>query len=412
MRQIIAHLAKAKITALPTFIFACATLLFGLNATISPDLIGVLSAAASDSYDPWHSTALFPLYRILESQSSLIVLNAICSALAIIQHRKQQQIGLLLLIVSILAVLRLPTYVLKDNFLAYALIAGVALRFRQSLDSWVIAIFLASVAATHSLLFGLISAAAITAFSWANNGFLRSLLLALIPLLIAQTAAAFTQLQAVPLRPSAPKASIAYISDLINITKRTKTSLAIDTEFRSEKKDQFSTENCIREADERGNPINPRGVSNIDHYIMAGCVQFDNPSISLQEIFLRHLRLIYKYPKIWVDVKIEHGAQLFSRPTGDRLKRFLGFFLGPATLVLMLAVAVIFRIPPIPLAPLLLLISTLSIHLLVLLVFAPGYDYRYTFPQFISGILLSFLILEKKMDSNESKNKNTARQNF
>jgi hypothetical protein len=185
-------------------------------------------------------------------------------------------------------------------------------------------------------------------------------------------------------------------SDSINVSKRINDFSIIPSDFFTDKEASIE---CILNYDNSNNLINPHGIANIDYISNNKCINLNN-KLSTSD-YLKIINNIYF--KNFIDysaVKFSHAFQLLVRPYNNNVFIYLAkVILGPIWLIILIIYLIYLRD-----LKSLLIIFPVYIHLSLIILFAPGYDIRYTYPEFISIIFL-YLIISK----NEFKNKNFLR---
>lgn len=364
-----------------------------LNTKLSPDLNWIFESISKGDYNTNHPENYNKFIFIIENTTNYIFFNYLLLIFFIYLIWKITNKYFTIIIISILLVLNCFLYIQKDNIFLVAFGVYFLYVFNPKLISYLEEFTIFIILFLSFLTFPLFGFFLTIGFLLVCKNRIQYLIIFCI------ISVSFNQWQ--PLKnqdnyQAYIKLNHVIASDSINISKRVKDYTIIPKMFLIDGEENLE---CILNYDNANNIINPHGVANIDYIINNNCVNLKS-RLSVNDYIAILDKVYFVNFAEYISIKLRHTLQLFVRPyNNDLIKFIIKIFLGPIWLI----ITVIYLIYT-PLYKKLVIIFPVYIHFIFIMMFAPGYDVRYTYPELISIVFL-YLSISK----NETKNKTLRR---
>jgi hypothetical protein len=364
-----------------------------LEIQLSPDLNWIFESISNGIYNTNHPINFNKLILIIGNVTNYSILNFLLLTFFIYLIWKSTSNYFTFLIIFLLLVLNSYFYIQKDNIFLVAFGVYFIYAFNSKLVNSLEENIIFLIIFLSFLTFPLFGLLLFFGFLFNSN---RRIQYIIIFLLFSSFIYQWEPLKNQDSYSSYKKLNHVIASDSINISKRAKDYTIIPNYFFQGAETSLE---CVINFDNANNLINRYGVANIDYLVNNNCVNINN-KLSISD----YLNVINKiYFKNFLDycaVKISHALQLLARPyDGNIFKFFFKIILGPIWLIITIIYLILSKS-----IKSLIIIFPVYIHFLFIILFAPGYDIRYTYPEFISLVFLYFSIFK-----NESENKTLRR---
>lgn len=364
---------------------------------ISFDVKSIIENVRNGYSYPRHSTSLFYLFSILNSNTKIYAFNFLAFVIASYFYiiKKRDYISFAIIIILSMIV-RLPLYYLKDNFLVYFLIIFFGLikfdnpHIKFNKYDYFILLLYSFLAIIHSQFYlTIIAPVFIILVKYKYLNIYKAMIGLLSILIIILT---LNKLAPESDKYYKPKLVNTYAGDIKNIFLN-KGNYSIDNRLlHPDIKNNQDLENCIKKSEPLFEIMAPKGVINADPFFINGCFSINEPKLSSFDIIKSYIGLIFDYPKILINTKLKHLYQLIIKPGEIEIKWFIKILIGPLFYLILITYFLINNNHKIIFDC---LVSFLP-HFIIIILIGPGYDLRYTFPQLFLGYILLTHILNKK----------------
>jgi len=351
--------------------------------SLSPDLQWVLESVNSGFINDNHPYLFNKLLALIKSVRVYFYLNSILIVMYLIYFYKKFKLFLVIPIVIFLFATSSITYIQKDIFFLWMF--GVTFCYLAYPEHSLGEILLISI----SIFFGAIAfipyaLLCLILIFLKNKNVFKAVIINNIILILLLCAISPQIIEKNQNNYKINKLILTYISDLVYISEINSIELSIPHQLLTD----VNTWDCIRNS-RKLNIINPEGVANIDPIVTNGCIIVNNTKekLSFDEILLMEIRLFANYPRDFAKIKFLRFYQLIIKP-GKWF--FVKILIGPAIFVLLTIFFILTKE-----SFFIRLCAPVWIHLFFIAFFAPGYDLRYTYPEFMISLILTVAYLKK-----------------